>query len=86
MLFAVLSLVLTVWFCRFIFSPSSEMLGIDNTDSYATLTAVSKDLAIIQSGHLPAGVFWLPDFYGGAIATWFHISAIPDPPLVLFLY
>ena len=89
LVFAFVSLVFTVWFCRFIFSPSSEMLGIDfkmgTADAYATLAAMSKDVAIAQSGHFPGGVFWLPDFYGGSLATWFHIGAIPDLSLSSYL-
>lgn len=61
------------------------MLGTDITDGYATLTAVNYNTALIHSGHLPVGAFWLPDFYGGAIATWFHMSSIPDLSQSAFL-
>jgi hypothetical protein len=89
LLFVFISLAFTLWFCRFIFSSSSEVLGIDFTtlraDSYAAFAAMTKEVGIIHSGHVPMGVFWLPDFYGGSIATYFHISSIPDIGYTPFL-
>ena len=86
LIFAALSLLFTVWYCQFIFSPSSEMLGVATTDGYQLFAVISKDLQIIQQGHLPFGTFWLSDFYGGSMATFFHVSIIPDIPQSLFLF
>jgi hypothetical protein len=88
-IFGSISLLLTFWFCKFIFSPSAQMLGVDyqmgTADAYSTLAAMTKDISVLQSGHFPGGAFWLPDFYGGSIATWFHIGAIPDLTLSAYL-
>ena len=61
------------------------MLGglyyIDNfakTDNYQTLTGIVTNMQIIQSGHVPFGAFWLFNYYGGSIATFFHVAFMPN--------
>ncbi len=60
------------------------MLGglayVDNfakTDNYQTLAIIMTNLKIVHSGNFPFGSFWLFNYYGGAIATFFHASLIP---------
>lgn len=85
LIFCVLSVIFTFWYCRFIFSPSNEMLGSPITDGYQSLTILSKNFQIFQSGNIPFGAFWLSDFYGGSIATYFHVSIIPEISHTLLL-
>ena len=85
LIYAAFSIAFTIWYCRFVFTPSSEMLGglyyIDNfakTDNYQTLTGIVTNMQIIQSGHVPFGAFWLFNYYGGSIATFFHVAFMPN--------
>jgi hypothetical protein len=84
LLFAILSIAFTIWYCRFIFSPSSVMLGIRITDAYQNFESTKIDYALLQSGHLPFGVYWLPNVMGGSIATWFYLSILPDIAQTIF--
>src|SRR5665647_39593 len=78
LLFCGLSLIFSLWYSKFIFSPSSEMLGTPITDAYQSLSILSKNFQVFQTGHIPFGTFWLSNFYGGATATYFHVSVIPE--------
>lgn len=54
------------------------MLGIQTTDAYQSFAILAKNIQVFQTGNVPFGEFWLPDFYGGAVATYFHVSIIPE--------
>ncbi|MCW4003110.1 MAG: hypothetical protein NWE95_04265 [Candidatus Bathyarchaeota archaeon] len=86
LLFAFLSLVFTLWYAgRFIFSPSTFMIGVGTSDGFQSLSIVVNNLGIINSGHLPFGTFWLFNFYGGSVATFYNVSNIPNIPHTSFL-
>jgi hypothetical protein len=78
LLFCAISAMLTLWYCKFIFTPSTEMLGVTETDAFQSFAILAKNTQVFQTGNIPFGAFWLPDFYGGAIATYFHVSIIPE--------
>ncbi|MBN1683654.1 hypothetical protein JW865_08905 [Candidatus Bathyarchaeota archaeon] len=86
LIFIILSLLFTLLYSqRFIFSPSSIMLGVETSDAFQSLSIVINNLGIINSGYLPFGTFWLFNFYGGSIATFYNVSNIPNIPHSLFL-
>jgi len=84
LLFAILSIAFTIWYCKFIFSPSSMMLGNNINDAYQLFEGFKIDYTFLQSGHLPFGVYWVPNLVGGSVATWFYLSVLPDISLSSF--
>jgi hypothetical protein len=85
LLFAMISIIFTFLYGSFIFTSNNIMVGNSPiNDAYQTFAGVAQDLVIVHSGHLPTGAYWLPNFYGGSIATWFYISIFPDIGLSLF--
>lgn len=84
--FAALSLFFTLWYCReFIFSSSTTMVGIQTTDAFQSLSIVVNNVGLINSGQFPFGTFWVPNFYGGSVATFYNVSNIPNIPHTAFL-
>jgi hypothetical protein len=61
------------------------MLGSPITDAFQSLAILQKDFQVFQSGHVPFGTFYLYDYYGGAIATYFHVSILPEVSHTLLL-
>jgi hypothetical protein len=77
-LYTILTVLFALLYSSFLFTPDNQMLGIPITDGFQSLAIAHKGVELIQTGHLPAGVFWLHDFYGGSTATYFYVSVIPD--------
>ncbi len=76
--FAILSIIFTIWYCKFIFLPSNIMVGANISDAYQLFGAFHVNYSILQSGNFPFGVYWVPNLIGGSIGTWSYISFIPD--------
>jgi hypothetical protein len=87
LLFAAISIIFTLIYGSFIFTSNNIIIGNSPiNDAYQTFEGVAQDLTIAHAGHLPTGVYWLPNFYGGSIATWFYVSDFPDITLSLFTF
>jgi hypothetical protein len=83
--FSATSIVITIVYCQFLFTSSNLVVGglyyvgnIAKTDNYQSLAAVLTGMQLIHSGHIPFGTFWLPNYYGGAAATFLAVSFIPN--------
>jgi hypothetical protein len=84
LLFGMISIILTIVYCRFIFNPSGMVGGlyfvhdIAKTDNYQTVATIVTNMQLLQAGHIPFGTFWLPNYYGGTIATFLAVSFMPN--------
>jgi hypothetical protein len=52
--------------------------GMAKTDNYQTLATIVTNMQLIHAGNIPFGTFWLPNYYGGAPATFLAVSFMPN--------